>query len=361
MALWELEQFRPPTFLGFIRELLPPTDFRGDEFLPDVTTDDVEYEYILGVSQRPVMATIMGWDAEAPMGSKQITGKRVQGELPPIKRKERISEKEILRFLQPRANSGDQQRALDEVYGMTARLVQGVLARKEWLQMQALSEDKVIYNEDGIIISFDFGLDGSQQIDLVTQTDGNAVDVSAKYGPVWTDTANATPVSDLMQMQKDRAARGLPPYRRMVCSQKMLFALYENAQIKAYAYDQNAPNRPLTLAEIQQVFARYDIPVPTAYDATVDTEAADGSRTTIRCMAESKAFLLPDQNPGSTLIGPTAESRILVGTPYAALRNGIWGNTYNTDEPPAEWVKVAATLFPTLPEARQIGQMKLAA
>ncbi len=361
MALWELEQFRPPTFLGFIRELLPPTDFRGSEFLPDQTTDDVEYEYILGASQRPVMATIVGWDTEAPMGSKAITGKRVQGELPPIKRKERITEKEILRFLQPRANSGDQQRAIDEVYNITNRLVQGVLARKEWLQMQALSEDKVIYNEDGVIVQFDFGLDGTQQIDLVTQTNGNGTDVSAAYGPVWSDTANATPVSDLMQLQKDRAAKGLPPYTRMVCSQKALFYLYENAQIKGYAYDQNAPNRPLTLAEIQQVFSRYGIPVPTAYDATVDVEAADGSRTTVRCMAESKAFLLPAANPGTTLVGPTAESRILVGTPYAALRNGIWGNTYYKDEPPAEFVKVAATLFPTLPEARQIGQMKLTA
>jgi hypothetical protein len=361
MALWELEQFAPPRFLGFIRELLPDLSFRGSEFLPDQQTDDVEFEYILGSSQRPVMATIVGWDTEAPMGSKRITGQRVQGEIPPIKRKERITEKEILRFLQPRAGTSDQQAAIAAVYDITARLVDGVLARKEWLQMQALSEDKVVYNEDGVIIQFDFGLDGKQQIDLVTQTNGEGTDVSAAYGPVWSDTANATPVSDLMQLQKDRREKGYAPYTRMVCSQKVLYYLYENAQIKAFAYDQNAPNRPLTLAEIQAVFSRYDIPVPTAYDATVDVEAANGTVSTVRTMAESKAFLLPSTNPGNTLIGPTAESRILVGTPYANLRSGIWANTYNQDEPPAEYVKVAATMFPTMPEARQIGQMKLIA
>jgi hypothetical protein len=62
---------------------------------------------------------------------------------------------------------------------------------------------------------------------------------------------------------------------------------------------------------------------------------------------------------GNTLVGPTAESRILLNTNYAQLRNGIWANTYNTDEPPAEWVKAVGVLFPTMPNVQDLGQMKL--
>lgn len=360
MALWELEAFAPPNMLGFVRNIVPPQTYRGEEFLPSTTTDDVEYEYIIGQNDRPVMATIVGWDSEAPIASYREKGERLQGELPPIKRKTRISEKEIIRFLQPRAGTTDQQRAIRAVYDRTARLVDGILARKEWLQMQALSEDTVLYNEAGVMISFDFGVPTNQQINLVTQKDGAGTALpTGKFGGTWDDQANAKPITDLMAINQDRIDKGLAPFTRMVCSQKYISSLYNNAQVKAFTYDTTAPNRPLTLAEIQATFARYGIPVPTPYDTTLDTENADGSLTTVRAMAQNKAFLLTGVNPGNTLIGPTAESRILVGTPYSQVRSGIWANTYNTDEPPAEWVKAVGVLFPTMPNIQDLAQMTL--
>jgi hypothetical protein len=349
MALWELEELQPPVLLGFIRNLLPQPNFRGNEFLPPQTTDDVEFEYLLG--NQP----------------KRAVGERVQGELPPMKRKERISEKEIIRFLQPRQGSGDQRAAVAEVYNMSARLTQSILARVEWLQMQALSMDKVTYAEDGIIIEYDYGVNNLQQIDLLAGTNGAGTSVTADFGPAWllpdgSPNPDATPVTDLINLSNQVEQRTGRRPTRGVASRKAINSFQFSAQMKGWIYPDNAPDRPLIPGEIDQLFDRYGLPRWSAYDAVVDQEAADGTVSTVRPMAENRAFLLPDQNIGNELWGPTAESRVLLslnGGRYSELRPGIWGHSYAMDEPPSEWVKVAAVTFPTMPNVHLLSQMKL--
>lgn len=359
MALWELEEFAPPVLLGFIRDLLPPPVYRGNTFLPPQTVPDIEVSYIKGRNRKPVMAQIIGWDNEAPLASRQAQGEKVSFELPPIKRKQRITEKELLRFLQPRVNSTDQFDVIGQVYRDMADLVAAVQARVEWLQMQALSEDKLIYNEGGMIIQFDYGVDDTQQIDLVTGLDGAGTDVSASYGPAWSDVANATPITDLRVIcDQAEQTTGVRP-RRMVLTRKAEGYLLENAQVKGWTYQQNMPDRPLLPDEARQTFARYDLPTWETYDVRLQSENADGSTSEVRPMAEGKAFLQPDTNIGNELWGPTAESRVLLGTPYAQQAPGIWGNVYDKDEPPSEWTKVVGVTFPSMPNVDQLVQMKL--
>ena len=81
--------------------------------------------------------------------------------------------------------------------------------------------------------------------------------------------------------------------------------------------------------------------------------------TDVRCMAENKAFLDQGRPVGNMLHGPTAESRALAGTTLAGAGPGVWANTYATDEPPAEWSKVAMVAFPSIPEMNRVGQMTL--
>jgi hypothetical protein len=359
--LWELEALQPPATLAFVRDILPPDAYRGNTFLPMQATDDVEFQYIKGAQNLPVMAHVIAWDSEAPMGSRPQRGSLVQGELPPMKRKEMISEKEILRFLTPRLGTSDQQAVVREVYSMMGRLTESILARVEWLQMQALSEDTVVYNESGIEIEFDYGINDLQQIDLVTQTDGTGASVASKYGAVWTDRVNATPVSDLMTICDEVELRtGVRP-SRMVMSRSVYSNLIFNEEIKGLTYPDNAPDRPLTQAEVNATLARYNLPTISTYDVTMNAEAADGSLTPVRAMAANKAFILPGNNVGSTLSGPTAESRSLIGTQYSQIRSGIWASSYGHDEPPTEWAKVAAVMFPSMPQVHQLVQMKLAA
>ena len=85
MALWELDEFQGPQFLGFVRNVPTPPGFMGQRWLPDQTTFDLEFEYILGAWRRPVMAHVVGWDSEAPIHGRPALGQKVSGELPPIR------------------------------------------------------------------------------------------------------------------------------------------------------------------------------------------------------------------------------------------------------------------------------------
>jgi Phage major capsid protein E len=359
--IWQLEELQPPLLLPYVRSLLPPQAYQGSTWLPDRLHGDVEYQYVIGARNTPVMAHIIGWDSEAPIAGREAVGQKVFGELPPIKRKRRISEKEILRFMTPRLGTADQQDALRQLMGSISNLVASIQARVEWLRMQALSEDVVVYDEGGVNVQFNFGLTDAYQIDLVTQTDGSGASVAADYGPAWSDTANATPVTDLMHLcDKIQDENGQRP-ATLLCSRKYAGYLIDNDQAKGWIYPTNAPDRPLLPGEVQGLFSRYDLPTIRTYDVTVQTEAHDGTTSTVRPMRQNAAVLLPPSPVGNTLWGPTAESRALIGTPYQQMATGLWASTYGTDEPPGEWSKVVAVAFPTLPDAHLLGQMTLGA
>lgn len=360
MALYQLEEFKPPQFLGFIRNVPAPEPFIGSRWLPNQTTDDLSFEYVLGASRRPVMASVMGFDSEAPIHGRPGLGQTVGGELPPIKRKAKFGEKEIIRFLAPRAGTGDVQSAIDSVYQLTGDLLDSVQARVEWLRLKALSETTVEYNENGVIFEFDFGIDKDFDWDFVTKQDGNS-STDSSLGGTWSDTANSTPIYDLQQVQSLVVAKTGRPLSEFVLSSKALQYMLTSDSIRTIVRGANAPTGVLTMAELNSVLSAYNLPSITTYDVVVNKENADGSYTDERPLEQNLAFAVPAGYSASnkTLWGPTAESRVLYGTPLAGQAPGIWAETYGTTEPPAEWTKVAAVAFPSMPEADKIAQFKL--
>jgi hypothetical protein len=338
-----------------------PAAFAGRRWLPDQTIFDLSFEYILGSFERPVMAHVMAWDSEAPIHGRPGIGERVQGELPPIKRKAKFSEKEIIRFLTPRAGTPDVQTAVNSVYDLTRVLLDSVQARVEWLRMQALSEDTVVYDEGGAVFEFDYGMTDEFQIDLTTQTDGAGASVAADVSTVWSDTANANGILDLQYAcDTIEDTTGFRPVE-FVCSRKALGYLLRQDAVRDMVRGSAAPNVVLTQPELQTLLSLYNLPNIVTYDVKVRSENADGSYSDVRTMAENKSFLVPPSTAtlGTTLWGPTAESRPLIGTNLAAQAPGIFAVTYGVEEPPSEWVKAVGVSFPSIPGANLLGQMTL--
>jgi hypothetical protein len=147
--------------------------------------------------------------------------------------------------------------------------------------------------------------------------------------------------------------------RRFVMSDTAFAHMMASDSLRVLIRGDLAPSAPLQQAEVQNLFTIYDLPTIIRENATVNNEAADGTVSTERLLRVDRAFLLPDVNVGETLWGPTAESRALLGTPAASQAPGIIAVTYGTAEPPAEWIKAAATAFPTMPDAHLLGQVEL--
>jgi hypothetical protein len=361
MALWELEEFTNPTFLGFIRSIPEPEEFLGgsEGFLPNKTIPTLEYEYILGsggtAAKASVMAHVMGWDSEAPIAGKRtppgLVPSTVRGELPPIKRKAKLSEKEIIKFKQPRPGTSDKDDVLTYVYDLTVELVSSVQSRLEWLRMQAISEDRVKIDQEGVDVEIDFGIPTTQQYNI--NTDDN-------LSTWWEDTTNANPVADLdyvcNQYEVDHS--GLRP-SRMIADTTTKQVLLNNVNLRDLARGPGAPTFRLTEDELNALFSIYELPQLQAYDVTLLEENHDGSYVPVRPFNRRKAVLLPPTSVtlGNTLLGPTAESRSIPGIAYSQYAPGIVGSVYGKDEPPSEWVKVACVGFPTLPGADYVVQM----
>lgn len=370
MAVWELDQFKPPQFLGFVRRAYEaiPQGFQGQALLPNLNVDDLAFEYLLGANRRPAMATVLSFDAEAPLGSRRGAGERIIGELPPIKRKMRLGEKEIIRrYTNPRVGTNDQQQALNGVYNDTLDLIEGVQSRVEWMTFRALSENMLIYSEDDINWAFDYGVNGDFQWNIPTKLDnhsrwGNgAANQTIPVGDAWNLPATATYINDLQKICYliERKTGQRPEL--LWSSRVLLDHLANSKEIKDLVRGTAAGTTTLMLSdpEIQSVFTRYRLPRIIPYDVTVVRENEDGSLTEERPLAENKAILTQGRPVGNFLHGPTAESRVLAGTQLAAQAAGIWANTYATDEPPAEWTKVAAVAFPTIPEMNRVGQITM--
>lgn len=359
MALWELEEFQNPTFLGYVRSVPEPEEFYGgsEDVLPNATISTLEYEYILGAgnsqAKRTILANVMGWDSEAPIHGRRAPGSgaesTVRGELPPIKRKAKLSEKEIIKFKQPRPGTTEREDVLSYVYDLTDELIAAVQGRLEWLRMQALSQDRVVIDQEGVDVAIDFGIPTTQQFNI--NTDDN-------LSTWWETTATSNPVTDLDYMANlYEVTHGFRP-ARMICDPTTQQVLLQNTALRELARGPGGPTIRLSLDEMNAVFGIYQLPTLRPYDVTFLEENHDGTLTAVRPFNRRKIVLLPPTSVrlGSTLLGPTAESRQIPGVAYTKYAPGIVGSVYGKDEPPAEFVKVAAVGFPTLPGAEYVVQ-----
>jgi len=350
MALWELEEFQGPQFLGFVRSIPEPQEYLGQEILPNENVFDLEVELIKGARDQPVMASVITYDAEAPIGGKPSLGERITLELPPIKRKERISEKEIIRFLTPRAGTGDVQQAIDTVYDSATRLVTSVFARVEWLRWQALSEPTLSYNEDDVIFAFDYGFNPNLQIDVHTDTG---------YSVGWEDTASSDPIADLAVLQETYETATGVPLATIWCSRRVINYILRNVKARELIRGSGSATAQLAVQELNTLLELYGLPTFRTYDTVVWRENLDGSKTQLRPLDYHKAVGVPAFSVGETLWGPTAESRGLYGTTLSNQAPGVWAGTYAREDPPTEWVKAAGISIPSIRNAEFVAQLTL--
>lgn len=353
MALWELEEFALPQFLGFVRNIPVPEQFQGNTWLPPRTVDDIEVTYTKGARDRRVMAKVIAYEAETPFGPKPGLGERIELSLPPIKLKEKIGEREILRFKQPRQGTADVQSAINSIYDSATRLIQSIFSRVEWLQLQALSEPTLAYADNGVLFEVDYGI--GKQWNLNTDSE---------LSTWWSDLVNSDPIADL-GVFRDYAIDtwGVPP-RAIVMSRQAASYILANEKARALVRGTGTPVATAILSdeEFSRITQLYNLPAIVTYDVQVEDEAHDGTISTVRTMAADRAFLVPASPIGETLWGPTAEAiSDLVGTTLSELAPGVIAKTYGQEDPPAEFVKAAGVALPSLPSAELVQQVKVLA
>lgn len=351
-----LERLAPRTMLAYARDLSTVGGTLADAFaivralFPLIPTDSLTYEYWIGMNHRPVMATFQPYGAEASVASRRPPGAPYRGDIPKIARKVPLGEKESLildRIDQNAALPSDVRALVGRIYDDVTNMRDAVLARYVKAVIDAVATGALsITDENGMTLSVDFGVPNGQK-ETLTGDD------------LWS-AATANPYEAEKAWLYDMAKQG-KRISRVLTSERIVNTLLSNSVMRELIMGRNYTNsniRYLMRSELDTWRAAQGLPKIVTLDASVDVEAADGTITTQRYMADTKWIMLPDGKLGDSLVGTTAEARQRARSKELDFGevNGIWAGQWETIDPPERWTKAAMIAFPTFPAADMIFQ-----
>ncbi len=317
----------PVVLTGYARAALQDQNenlFRLSQYLPDNNIDDLEYRFYKGGEGLVEAATYRAYDAESPIGSRPGFA-RTQGELPPLSRKIRLGEYDRLRLRQAR------DRIVTGIQTDAERMVKAVAGRVELARGQALVEARVTIDENGVKAQVDFGRKASHTVTA---------------GTVWTDTANAHPLLDLLAWQDVYVASNGEQPGSILMSRQVFNLLLRNAEFRSLAITNGFTPALISADAVRSTLAAYGLPNVEINDQQINTAGGN----TVRPIPANKVVMLP-ANPadlGATLWGTTAESLEPEYGIDAADAPGIVAGEYHTFDPVAVWTKAAAIALPIL-------------
>lgn len=310
----------------------------GETLFPEVKRQSLEFEYIKGGNNTPVAASVHAFDTEAEMGSREAEKAAI--ELAFIKRKMRISEKDLIALQQPRSPQ-EQSYLQGQVFADIDTLVAGVRARVEAMRMEVLANGTITLNENNLSATVDYGVPTDHK-EALAGTD------------MWTDTANSAPLEDLERWQD--ALNGNAT--RALTSKKVLNALLKHPHIIDALYGSGS-QRMATRNELNAFLSQHDLPTIGTYDQQYRKQNADGTYATQRYFPDNKFTLFGDGNLGESIYGPTPEEIRLVNDPNVdtSTIGNVLAMVYDeTRDPVGTYTKAVATALPSFPAANQVFQ-----
>lgn len=336
-----LKEFSKKKVLSYARNI-PEEGHLGPTLFPVELTNELTFEYWRALNIIPVSASLQAYGAEAQIASREGASK-VSGEIPPIKRKIYLDERNMLAL--KREGAGDVDMVKNNLYNDIDNMVMAVYTRIEALRMQAVAAGALTLAENGVLLNVNYGVPGAQQ------------DVLAG-GAQWSQAATRTIIDNIQTWTNAvEQASGVRPTRALT-SDTVTNLMLTDQTIREMIWGPAGDNRPVTMQEINRLLATMDLPQVQSYNRRYRAQAEDGTFTTLRFFPNNMFVLLPPTKLGDTLMGPTAEA-LLDDEVEAKSVSGIYACVTHENEPPMIWTKAAATSLPTFPAADLVFQAQV--
>ena len=306
-------------------------------------TSQLTWESLSGSSGAPVMADVVEYNSTAPLKTRRTIAK-AHGDIPKIALKRKMDEKDYNDYLTAKAlATGDENAValLDIIFGDVDFCYQGVLARTEFLCLQALSYGKLV-------------LDSSNNNGIITETDvdfgipsGNKTAVAV----IWSTAASATPIADIRA--KVDAAEAVGRTLRYAIMDKATFN-YLAATTEAKDAVSNykglvAGKKSLpSLADINVMLEANMLPTIIVVSSSVRFENEDHTLSTVAPWKTGYVTLIPDSVIGQLKHGPIAEENAPAVSKQAIMvkRDHVLITKWSDLEPFGEFTKGQANAFP---------------
>jgi hypothetical protein len=332
--LLSTDYYDPTDLTGYVRAAL--YSFAINRFilsgvLPDRPIDDLEYRFLAGGQGLADAASFRAYDAESQIGSRPGMIRK-SGELPPVSRKLRLGEYDRLR-----QRTDPQAQIALGIENDAARLALGIAARMELARGDALVNGSVTISENGIQAEIEFGRSSEAEVTA---------------GILWTDTADADPISDLVAWCLAYVEmNGVDP-GNVIFSRQVMANLSRTESLRRLVANVIGEPAIVSQATVTQLFNAFGLPPFVTYDAQVNV----GGVAT-RIIPPEVVLLVPPivatddfegTELGATFWGTTAESL----EPNYGLaeedRPGIVAGVYSDEDPVALWTKASAIGLPIL-------------
>lgn len=306
-----------------------------EELFPTRKTEALEVDMIKGANNLPVSAHIHAFDTETEIDTREGT-KYDMAEMALVKRKRKLSEKELIQLEAPR-NSAEEREAMRKIYNDVDALKESILTRIEVMRGEAITTGKLAIDENNYKTNIDYG-------------------VPQNHKGVFTWGSGTPDILGDLDIAINRIVddTGFTPTRILTSKKKLNTMLKDESIRKAFLGTEK--DRLLTPAELNTHLKAMSFPTIATYDAKYRTLDKKGKYTTVRYFPEDALIMMPDGRMGETLYGLTAEEielRKRPGVDIESLGNIII-EMYATNDPVAKWIKAVATAMITFPYADQV-------
>jgi hypothetical protein len=338
--LKELTKINVEAYVNRQRELFLKKLF-WQQFFPLKYTTQLTWESLSGSGGNPVMADVIEYNASAPLKTRRVVTK-ITGDIPKIAIKRQMDEKDyndynILKAL----STGDSNRSalLDLVFNDIDFCYTGVMARTEYLAMQALSYGQIALtssNNNGIITedTCDFGI-----------PTGNKTGVAL----AWSQASGSTPMTDIRTLTDNAAASGYP-LSYMVMDRTAFGQLQASTQVQnEWAVQRNTTTKATpTFDDLSGLFESRQLPKIIIVDSNVRFENKEHALTNVAAWKGGYVTFLSDIKVGNVLHGPIAEetSESVSKKAIQVKRDHILLSKWSELEPFGEFTKGQANAFP---------------
>lgn len=328
-----LELFNQKEVLNYLKERKYPA-MLGEELFPEVKKQSLEFDMLTEGSRTPVIASVHGFDTESEIGQREAKKKAI--ELALIKRKMQLKEKEIIALESPR-NEAEKNYLMKKVFADIDALVESIKARVELMRMEVIATGKVTLNENGLNATIDFG-----------------VPEANKAANVDWSSETSNPINDMLawKNQLDYVPE------RVLTSSTVLAKILANKNVVNALFGKDS-TRIASVGELNNYLTQLQLPKIYVYDAKYRKLEADGTYSKHRYFPENAFVMMPGEELGETVYGPTAEEIRLSrdSSIDIELVGKILAMIYEEGKDPVStWEKAVATALPALKCADELFQ-----
>lgn len=304
--------------------------FMLDRYLPNVTTNELEFSVRKGAMNDVDVAVYRAWDTPAPMTDRPGTS-RIAGELGPISRQIPLGEEERLRRDSLLRNTNDP--LIDGIYADAERMLRAVAARIELARGDLINDGAITINENGLLLMADWG---------------RSAGASPTAPTVWTNLATSKPLVDLLGWVEDYVdLNGFEPME-ILLTRGMFGNFALNADLRSYAASGGTTPSRLNAEAVASIFAAEGLPPFRIYDGQF---RVNGTRT--RVLDPNKVYLMPPASAsyGETRYGVTAEAIVMQsrGMITDTMAPGIVALVHANDHPVQTFTLATAVALPISP------------